>query len=87
MKKIRTGVIITKMTMIARNARKNAILIQTAMPLNVGVLYPIAVGGRKENAVRHRKLILQTITLRRVQNSRVSNIILSKDRLSICLRS
>ena len=63
----------TKMTTIARNARKNAILIKTAMPLNVGVLYPIAVGGRRENVVRHHKLILQTITLKRVQNSRVSN--------------
>ena len=63
MKKVRIGVIMTKMTTIARNARKDAILIQNAMPLNVGVLYPIAVGGRRENAVRHLKEILQTMAL------------------------
>ena len=57
MLRVGIGVIIPEATTIAYIARKHAITIRTAVVLNVGVLYNIAVGGRMEIALQHwRKL-------------------------------
>ena len=62
-KKTWIGVIIPEVTMIASSAKKNVLMIQVVLVLNVEGMLSIAVGGNMEDALQKkskRKYIMST---------------------------
>lgn len=66
MTKMWTGVIIPEVTMIAISVKKNVLMTQIVLVLNVEAMLTIAVGGNMEDALRSRSKLKCTMSIKLV---------------------